>query len=158
MKPKPRIIALALLLSTLLAATDPVCAAEPARLLEGFPRARAVIETREARHELEIFLAVTTAQRAQGLMFIRELDEFEGMLFSSRKPAVVSMWMKNTSLSLDMLFIGADGRIVRIIERTTPLAEDTISSVEPVTAVLELSAGFAARHGVMPGDRFVLLQ
>lgn len=157
MKPPLRIITLILLLFTLLAAAGHGRAAEPARLLEGFPRARAVIETSEARHELEIFLAVTSAQRAQGLMFIRELGEFEGMLFSNREPAVASMWMKNTLLSLDMLFIGADGRIVRIVERTTPLAEDTISSAEPVMAVLELAGGFVARHDVRPGDRFVLL-
>lgn len=158
MKRQPRIIALTLVLATLLTAADTVHSAEPARLLDGFPRARAVIETRETRHALEIFLAITPAQRAQGLMFIRELGEFEGMLFSNREPAVARMWMKNTWLSLDMLFIGADGRIVRIVERTTPLAEQTISSEEPVMGVLELAAGFASRHGVMPGDRFVLVQ
>lgn len=155
---RARIIVLALLLSTLLAATNPVRAAEPARLLAGFARAPAMIETGDARHELELFLAITPAQRGQGLMFIRELGEFEGMLFPNQKPAVASMWMKNTYLSLDMLFIGVDGRILQIVERTTPLTEDAISSAEPAMAVLELSAGFAARHGVKPGDRFVLRQ
>jgi len=64
------------------------------------------------------------------------------------------MWMKNTYIPLDMLFIGADARIIGIAERTTPLSEATISSPGPALAVLELNGGFAARHGVGAGDRF----
>ncbi len=131
--------------------------AEPARLLDGFARAHGMIETPRACHLLDLFLAVSPAQRAQGLMHIRELGEFEGMLFPTREPAVVSMWMKNTYVSLDMLFIRGDGRIARIAADTIPLSEETISSGEAVTAVLELRAGFAARHSVAAGDRFALL-
>lgn len=161
MNPGSRFVALvvapALLLATMLAPGGRAHSAEPARLLAGFSRTYAMIETRHACHLLDVFLAITPEQRAQGLMYIRELDEFEGMLFPNSEPAVASMWMKNTYLSLDMLFIGTDGRIDLIAERTTPLSEHTITSEEPVLAVLELAAGFAARHGVAPGDRFLLL-
>lgn len=131
--------------------------AEPARLLEGFPRARAMLETPVACHLLDLWLAVSPAQRAQGLMHVRELGEYEGMLFPTEQPAIVSMWMKNTYVSLDMLFIRADGRVAGIAAETTPLSEKSIRSDEPVVAVLELRGGFAARHGVAPGARFQLL-
>ena len=132
-------------------------AAEPAGYLENYPRASAMIETHRACHILELYLAVTPQQRAQGLMFIRELGEYEGMLFSTSQPAMASMWMKNTYISLDMLFITADGSIAGIAASTTPLSEATITAPKPVTGVLELSAGFAARHRVRAGDRFAML-
>jgi uncharacterized membrane protein (UPF0127 family) len=132
-------------------------AAEPEGLLDGFSRGRGMIETDHACHLLDIYLAVTPGQRAQGLMYIRELGEYEGMLFPTRQAAVVNMWMKNTYIPLDMLFIRGDGKIVGITANTTPLSETTVSSKQPVTSVLELNGGFAARHGVAAGDRFVLL-
>lgn len=131
--------------------------AEPGELLAGFERARAMIETRRACHLLDVYLALTPQQRAQGLMHVRAMGEYEGMLFPTAQPAVVSMWMKNTYIPLDMLFIGTDGRIARIAADTTPLSEATIGSGRPVSAVLELNGGFAARHGVTQGDRFALL-
>jgi hypothetical protein len=149
--------ALALVVAVLAAGVLPVRAAEPARLLDGFARARAMIETRLACPLLDIYVTETPEQRAQGLMYVRELGEFEGMLFPTSEPAIVSMWMKNTYISLDMLFIRADGHIARIAARTTPLSEETISSGESVTAVLELRGGFAERHGVAAGDRFALI-
>lgn len=132
-------------------------AAEPSRLLEGFSRGQAVIETRTACHLLDVYLALSPEQRAQGLMYIRELGEFEGMLFLAQQPALLSMWMKNTYIPLDMLFIGANGKIAMIAAGTTPLSTETIRSKEPVTGVLELNGGFAARHDVVPGDRFELV-
>lgn len=128
--------------------------ADSGQLLDSFPRARAMIETPLACHLLDIWIAETPEQRAQGLMFIRRLGEYEGMLFPGRKPAVLRMWMKNTYIPLDMLFIGADARIIGIAEQTTPLSETTISSPGPALAVLELNGGFAARHGIGTGDRF----
>lgn len=128
--------------------------AEPARLLEGFGRTHAFIETHRTCQLLEIYVAVTPQQRAQGLMFVRELGEFEGMLFPSSAPEAVSMWMKNTFIPLDMLFIRADGKLAGLAANTRPFSEDIIQSAEPVTAVLELNGGFAARHGVRKGDRF----
>lgn len=149
--------ALRVVLALLLLAAAHVRAAEPAQLLEGFGRARAMIETPVACHLLDLWVAVTPAQRAQGLMYVRELAEHEGMLFPNRQPAVASMWMKNTFIPLDMLFILEDGRIAAIAAQTTPLSEESISPGVPVIAVLELAGGFSGRHGVAAGDRFRLL-
>jgi uncharacterized protein len=148
----PRVACLVVLLGCLAGALR---AAEPAAYLADFPRAHATLETARVCILLDIYLAVTPAQRAQGLMHIRELGEFEGMLFSS-EPARVSMWMKNTYVSLDMLFI-SDGRVAHIVADTTPLSETRIAPPHPVTDVLELNAGFARRHDVRAGDRFLLL-
>lgn len=158
MSATPARLAWAALLAAFTVHIGSINAAEPQRLLAGFTRSHAMIETRRACHLIDIYVARTAEQRAQGLMYIRELDEFEGMLFPNQEPAMVSMWMKNTYVSLDMLFIGADGRIAQIIAGTTPLSEDSIRSDGPVIAVLELVAGFAARHDVAPGDRFALLE
>lgn len=98
-------------------------------------------------------VADTPAERATGLMFRRTLGSDEGMLFDFRKTRPVFMWMKDTYLSLDMLFIAADGRIVHIVERTTPLSIAPISSTAPVRAVLELPAGTVAASGIRRGDR-----
>ena len=147
----------ALVLACLLLASADGRGAEPARLLEGFARADAMIQTRLACHLLAIYLARTPDERAQGLMYIRELGEFEGMLFPTSEPAVVRMWMKNTYIPLDMVFIRANGTVAGIAADTTPFSEDTISSGEAVTGVLELNGGFAARHGVRAGDRFQII-
>jgi uncharacterized membrane protein (UPF0127 family) len=132
-------------------------AATPARLLLEFPRAHGAFETRLACILVDLYVAQTPQQRAQGLMYIHELGEYEGMLFPTQEPAIVGMWMKNTYVSLDMFFIGADGRIRHIAERTEPLSERTIDSRVPVTGVVEMRGGFAARHGVARGDRFLLI-
>jgi hypothetical protein len=132
-------------------------AAEPAGLLRDFARGHVVIETRGQCLLLDVYLPRGAAQRAQGLMHIRRLDEFEGMLFVTDAPAIVTMWMKNTYIPLDMIFIGEDGRISAIAERTATLAEDLIRSPNPVTGVLEVNGGFAGRHGVTPGDSVKLV-
>ncbi len=89
---------------------------------------------------------------AQGLMNRREMPADHGMLFVYQKPQQASMWMKNTFLSLDMLFIDEKGRIVQIIPSTTPLSEDNISSKIPVKAVLELLAGTCHKKRIAVGD------
>lgn len=128
-------------------------AAEPSDLLSNFARGHALIETRAQCLLLDVYLPRGAAQRAQGLMHIRELGEFEGMLFVAEQPAIVTMWMKNTWISLDMIFIGEDGRIAGIAERTPTLSEDLIRSPVAVSGVLEVNGGFAGRHGVTHGDR-----
>jgi uncharacterized membrane protein (UPF0127 family) len=95
----------------------------------------------------------TPAARARGLMFRSQLDQDQGMLFVMDREEVQSFWMKNTYLPLDMLFIRADGTVARIAADTEPLSTRTISSGEPVLAVLELNAGTAARLGLRAGDR-----
>ena len=83
-------------------------------------------------------------------MFIEELGTYEGMVFLYRQPADIAMWMKNTLISLDMLFIRGNQRIASIAENTTPLSTDTIYSGEPVQIVLELNAGSAQRWNISP--------
>ena len=98
-------------------------------------------------------LAVTSEQRAQGLMYRQRLPADAGMLFLYPAARPISMWMKNTAIPLDMLFIGDDGRILHIAERTIPGSTATISSMQPARAVLELNGGTAARLKIQVGDR-----
>lgn len=120
-----------------------------------FERSTLKIETVDAVHSFEIEIAKDDAQRARGLMFRNEMEPDAGMLFIYRRDRVLTMWMANTYLPLDMLFIGADGRIVRIAENTIPLSRTTISSRKRARAVLELNAGTARRLGINAGDRVI---
>ena len=114
-----------------------------------------VIVSATGRHAFMVELADTREERALGLMFRRSLDSDRGMLFDYRRTQAAGMWMKNTYLPLDMLFIAADGRVVNISENTVPGSLDTVASDGPVRAVLELNAGTVARLGIAPGDRIV---
>jgi uncharacterized membrane protein (UPF0127 family) len=133
-------------------------AAEPVELLRAFARGQAVVETRRQCLFLDVYLPQDAAQRAQGLMFIRELGEFEGMLFATPQPAQVQMWMKNTFIPLDMIFVREDMRVAGIAASTATLSEELIRSPGPVSGVLEVNGGFAERHGVAPGDTVTLLR
>lgn len=107
----------------------------------------------ERRHSFMVELARTEAERGRGLMFRQSMPQDHGMLFDFERDQIITMWMKNTFISLDMVFIFADGRIHRIESRTEPESEKTISSGVPVRAVLELNAGVASRLGLRAGDR-----
>lgn len=111
------------------------------------------IATRTGVHVFSVELAATDAERAKGLMFRKQLPEGEGMLFDFKRDETISMWMRNTYVSLDMMFITADGRIHRIAENTEPMSERIIPSGGPVRAVLEVVAGTARKLGIAPGDR-----
>jgi uncharacterized membrane protein (UPF0127 family) len=111
------------------------------------------IVTKSGVKVFSVELAKTKEERERGLMFRKELPEGRGMLFDFSPQQDVSMWMKNTYLSLDMIFIQADGRILRIAENTEPMSERIISSGGPVKAVLEVAAGTARKDGIAPGDR-----
>jgi uncharacterized membrane protein (UPF0127 family) len=113
------------------------------------------IEGDAGRHEFEVELAITPEQRQWGLMFRDHLADDQGMLFDFEKMQPVTMWMRNTLISLDMLFIDDEGRIRRIAAETTPLSDATIPSGEPVRAVLELRGGRAAELGIRAGDRVI---
>lgn len=114
-----------------------------------------VIEASGGRFEFQVELAVSPEQRSQGLMFREELAEDRGMLFDFGTSQRASMWMRNTYVPLDMLFIDTDGRIAQIVTNTQPLSDAVIASREPVRAVLELRAGVTARLGIEPGDRVI---
>ena len=131
-------------------------AARPPGLLAGFGQSRGVIETsRNMCLLLELYLSDTPAHHAQGLMRIEHMDEFEGMLFRYSRAARITMWMKNTYIPLDMLFIREDGSIAGIEKNTAPLSTRRLSSPEPVSGVLEVNAGFADRWRIEPGDRLL---
>ena len=105
------------------------------------------------RHRFRVEIVSTPHDLAQGLQGRKRLDPDTGMLFDFGVPLPVYMWMKNTFVALDMIFIAADGRIVTIARATTPESLAIIESAGPVRAVLEVPAGTAARLGVRPGDR-----
>jgi uncharacterized membrane protein (UPF0127 family) len=126
-------------------------------LLAKFERSNLTIIGATDRHEFDVELALTPDQRSQGLMYRREMAKDGGMLFDFGPDyGRASMWMKNTFIPLDMLFIKSDGRIESIAERTTPHSLEAISSRGPVRYVLELNGGTAARLGIGPGDRIEL--
>ena len=114
------------------------------------------IETEDGRrYPFTVELALTREQQARGLMFREEMAPDHGMLFLFDSVRPVSFWMRNTPLSLDMLFIAADGTIVNIAEQTTPLSDQSYPSDGPVRAVLEVNAGLTALLGIEPGDRLI---
>jgi uncharacterized protein len=128
-------------------------------LIAAMPFARAAgqdtieIVTRSGVHAFSVELATNTAERAVGLMFRKELPEGRGMLFDFHEDQPVQFWMHNTYISLDMIFIAADGRVVRVAENAKPMSDDLISSGRPVRAVLEVIAGTARKLGIAAGDR-----
>ena len=104
-------------------------------------------------HAFTVELAVDDAERERGLMFRKELPEGQGMLFDFQHDQPVAFWMHNTYISLDMLFIRGDGRIMRIEESAKPESDRLIPSGAPVRAVLEVIAGTARQLGIKAGDR-----
>jgi len=120
---------------------------------EQFPSSVLSIQTRHGSEWFSVWIADTAARSEQGLMFLKWLPEDRGMLFPQDAPRVMSMWMKNTLIPLDMLFIDAHGRVVYIRERATPRSEDIITTAVPVKAVLELAGGECAKLGIRVGDQ-----
>jgi uncharacterized protein len=127
------------------------CAAQIAPVHDLATLKRTTVEIRS--HRFEVWLAVSPEEKAQGLMFVRDLPADRGMLFLYDRPTEAGIWMKNTYIELDILFIAADGRIVKIAERARPHSLETISPDSLVTGVLELRGGEAARRGLKPGDK-----
>lgn len=118
------------------------------------PEEPLVILTRDGkRHAFRVEMAVDPQHQTIGLMFRERVGPEEGMLFDWGTPRESAMWMRNTLVSLDMLFIAADGRVHRIAERTVPHSLASIESRGPVRATLELAAGTAERLDIRVGDR-----
>ncbi len=118
-----------------------------------FPKDKLTIRTTDGKkHAFEIELAVDADHRQQGLMNRRKMADDQGMLFDFGQTRRVMMWMKDTYLPLDMLFIGDDGKIDSISEQAVPLSEAIIDSDIPVAYVLELNAGTVKRLGIAVGD------
>ena len=121
--------------------------------LAHFPRTEISIEGHGTTQQFRMYVAATEARRNQGLMFVKSLKPHEGMLFVFRAPQITSFWMKNCVMALDMLFVGADGRIIHVVESAAPGSLATINSMGPAAAVLEFEGGTSARLGLKPGDR-----
>lgn len=112
-----------------------------------------VLLTGQGEREIAVEVTETAEDMAMGLMFRTTLPESSGMLFPSPVPHEANMWMRNTYIPLDMVFIREDGVVHRIEAMTEPMSEAIIASQGLVLAVLELNGGAAARFGLKPGDR-----
>lgn len=126
------------------------------QLDRAFRRSALQIATPDARlHKFKVWIADDAERRARGLMFVEQLDADAGMLFIYPQAQPISMWMKNTHIPLDMLFVGPDGRIEHVVENTKPMSLDAIDSQAAVLGVVELNAGVAARLKIRPGARVI---
>jgi uncharacterized membrane protein (UPF0127 family) len=136
----------------------PALAAADAELDRLFGRDVLIIAaSRPACHRFDVYLAVTPPQRARGLMFVRELPATTGMLFIYEEDDYLSMWMRNTYITLDMLFVRSDGSVATVARQTEPLSLRSVVADEPVRYVLELNAGVAARLGIDEKSRLLLV-
>lgn len=130
---------------------DTAVSSKPAALAPNRQNDRLVLVTESGRHPVTLEVADTEEKKQVGLMFRTELADGHGMLFPYDRPHEITMWMKNTYISLDMVFIGADGGVVRVARSTEPMSEDIISSDLPALGVLELKAGAAERYRITAG-------
>jgi uncharacterized membrane protein (UPF0127 family) len=112
-----------------------------------------VIETDSGQHRFEVEIADDPRERSLGLMYRRSMAPDQGMLFDFLQEQPASFWMHNTYISLDMLFLRADGTIESIAERTTPLSDRSVPSKGPVRFVLEVNGGLSDELGIEVGDR-----
>lgn len=117
------------------------------------PSDQLYIVTSSGRHQIKLEIADTEEKKSLGLMFRTELADGHGMLFPYDSPQEITMWMKNTYISLDMVFITEAGVVLRVAQGTEPFSEAVISSEGNAAAVLEVIAGTAQRLGIKPGDK-----
>ena len=151
-------LAATVLLCIAASAPPPGLASEALLPLSAFPRERIAVETRGARrHLFEAWRADTPETRSQGLMFVKSLRPEQAMIFVYAPPQRVAMWMKNTLIPLDMLFVDDGGCVVKVHPRARPGDLDTIAADQPVVLVVELAGGTAATLGLGQGDRVVRL-
>jgi len=124
----------------------------PIEDLSHFPKATLDITSGKRKAHFDIWIADTPQREEQGLMFVRDLPARQGMLFPQSAPRPMSMWMKNTFIELDLLFIDSTGRLSKIAARAVPQSLDTIDSGGPISAVLEIKGGEAEKLGLHVGD------
>jgi len=149
-----RIALLAAAAAVALLVLAPVGRAQQSPLTD-FKRDALTIKSADGVHNFQIEVATDDAHREQGLMFRHSMAPDAGMLFIYDKSQPVAMWMKNTDLPLDMLFIAADGHIVNIRQRAVPYSTEVIPSAGPVKEVLELNGGTVSRLGIKSGDKVI---
>jgi uncharacterized membrane protein (UPF0127 family) len=130
--------------------------ADAQQLDRAFSRSTLQIATADAKlHKFDVWIADNDVRRMRGLMFVQHLADDEGMLFVYPQSQPVGIWMKNTPLPLDILFVNADGRVHRVVENAKPQSLDTIPSDGPVLAVIELKGGSAARLNIRRGAQVI---
>ncbi len=129
------------------------CSPREPQAQASLPTTKVVIETQKGPVAFNVEVAADGTSRAKGLMYRTTLASDAGMLFDFQQPDIVVFWMKNTPLSLDMLFIRADGTVSTIATDTVPYSEEKIPASEPVRAVLEINGGRAMALGIRPGDK-----
>jgi uncharacterized membrane protein (UPF0127 family) len=121
-----------------------------------FQRSTLQIATPDARlHRFNIWVADDEPRRTRGLMFVKHLNAADGMLFVYPRPQMIAMWMKNTFIPLDILFVAPDGKVVHVVQNTEPQSLKTIESGGTVLGVVELAAGTAARLKIAPGAQVI---
>ena len=141
------LLALVLTAPAVPAAALDISAAQPQ-----LTRVPLTLATRTGAHRYTVEVAATPRQQELGLMFRTRMGRAEGMIFPMMPPRPASFWMENTILPLDLVFIGADGRVLNIAADAKPYSRALIDSAGAAAAVLELNAGEAARVGLKPGD------
>ena len=143
-----------LLAASIQAQTLETVTAQGRPLVQDFPQSSLIIDTSGFTCEhFGIFIASERNAQSRGLMYVPEMPDDVGMLFIHPSERMISMWMKNTLIPLDMVFMDRSGVVTHIAENTVPGSLDTISSMQPALAVLEINGGLAARLGIRPGDR-----
>ncbi len=118
----------------------------------GLDQVSLCIKSKGKDHAFTVEVASTPDQQQKGLMFRTELSDKAGMIFPQPEPRIASFWMKNTVISLDIIFIKPNGKIENIAANTIPYSTDSVSATAPVAAVLELRAGLSAELGIGPAD------
>ncbi len=122
----------------------------------GLGHQKLTIITDTGRHRYSVETAATPTQQECGLMFRRTMASNAGMIFPSHEARLMSFWMENTYLPLDIIFVGADGRVVNVAANAVPLSRDLLDSKGLATTVVELNAGQAEHIRLKPGDRIQL--
>jgi uncharacterized membrane protein (UPF0127 family) len=135
---------------------SPAMSAQPAHLLKDFSQTKLVIITNDRCILFDVYIAQTPTQRSQGLMHIESMEEQEGMIFLHNENKPVYMWMKNTLISLDMLFVDATGSIASLHRGAVPHSEEIIESGLAVIAVIELNAGAIEHFNIGTGNQIII--
>lgn len=145
-----------LIVSTLLAALAPASAQDLPPLEEAFDSGVVVVVADNECHRFDVYFAISRDQQRRGLMFVRSLPPTSGMLFVYEREADVSIWMRNTFISLDIVFARADGTISFIERNAATRSDRSIYPGEASQFVLELNAGVTERLGIAPGARLLV--
>jgi uncharacterized protein len=146
----------ALLALTALVAACASAAGSSPPLFPALQQAEVEVVTQSGSHRFNVWIAADDRSREQGLMRVRELPPDHGMIFVFERPQFLAFWMKDTYLSLDLVFIAPDGKVLNIARHARPFSLDPIESDGPATAVLEVLAGTALNIALEPGDQIVL--